>query len=107
MAAITTIEHGPLEPGSVARALRGWERLARRGHVYRPASNPCGEPECCGPGTRAILADAIRCLPARAKPALRHVVNAADQVYLSNTLPDPLADAQAAWWERRRPIGWP
>ena len=106
-AAITVIEHGPLEPGFVARALGRWEELARRGAVYRPGSDPCGELECCGPGPRGFLEQAIGSLPARARPGLRRVVRRADEVYLSHTLPDPLADPQAPWWERRRPIGWP
>ena len=107
IAAITVIEHGPLKPGFVARELRRWEQLAERGRVSRPASHPCGEPACCGPGPRGFLEDAIRHLPARAKPGLRRMVERADEVYLSHTLPDPLADPGAPWWERRRPVGWP
>jgi hypothetical protein len=68
IAAITAAEHGPLEPGEIAAAFRAWETMARQGGVYRPASNPCGYPRCCGP--------------------------------------DPRADPDAPWWERRRPIGW-
>jgi len=30
-----------------------------------------------------------------------------DEIYLSRTLPDPFADPEAPWYERRRPIGWP
>ena len=107
VAAITVAEHGLLEPGFVARQLRRWEQLARRGSVYRPASNPCGERECCGPGPRGFMEEAIGRLPARARPGLRRVVSRVDAVYLSHTLPDPLADPQAPWWERRRPVGWP
>jgi hypothetical protein len=107
IAAIMIVEHGPLEPGSVSRELRRWEQLAQRGRVYRPASNPCGEAACCGPGPRGFLEQAIGCLPARARPRLRRLVRSADEIYLSHTLPDPLADPQAPWWERRRPIGWP
>jgi hypothetical protein len=107
IAAVTVAEHGPLDPGFVARELRRWEQMARRGTVYRPASHPCGEEQCCGPGPRGFLEEAIRHLPARARPGLRRMISRADQVYLSHTLPDPLADPQAPWWERRRPIGWP
>ena len=92
IAAITVVEHGPLEPGFVARELRRWEQLAERGSVHRPASNPCGEPECCGPGPRGFLEEVIGRLPARATPGLRRVVRRVDGVYLSHTLPDPLAD---------------
>lgn len=107
VAAIISLEHGPLEPGDVARALRDWESLARRGLVYRPGSNPCGIPQCCGPGPRGVLEEAIRYLPRRAKPGLRRVVRQIDELYLSRTLPDPLADLGSPWWERRRPAGWP
>ena len=68
--AITIAEHGPLVPGQIAEAYKAWEAMARRGRVYRPASDPCGIPQCCG------------------------------------SLPDPLADPDAPWSERRRPIGW-
>jgi hypothetical protein len=54
-----------------------------------------------------LLELAIGRLPARVSPSLRQVVRRADEVYLSHTLPDPLADPDAPWWERRRPIGWP
>lgn len=92
-----------LVPGFVSRQLRRWEQLARRGGVYRPASNPCSEPECCGPGPRGNLEIAMACLPKRARPSLRRVVTRADEEYLSRTLPDPLADPQAPWWEGRMP----
>lgn len=105
--AITALEHGPLEPGEVACELRRWEALARRGGVYRPSSNPCGESACCGHGPRGVLDEVIQGLPRWAKPELRRVVERVDEVYLRNTLPDPLADPGAPWWERRRPIGWP
>lgn len=93
--AITAAEHGPLVPGFMSQQLRRWEQLAQRGRVYRPASNPCGVPECCGLGPRGNLEMAIGCLPARAGLALRRVVGRVDEVYLSHTLPDPLADPQA------------
>jgi hypothetical protein len=67
--AAITVEHGPLEPGFVARELGRWDELARRGAVYRPGSDPCGELECCGPGPRRFLEQAIGWLPARAGPA--------------------------------------
>src|SRR6266545_1453125 len=101
--AITALEHGPLEPGEVACELRRWEALARRGGVYRPSSNPCGESACCGHGPRGVLDEVIQGLPRWAKPELRRVVERVDEVYLRNTLPDPLADPGAPWWERRRP----
>jgi hypothetical protein len=107
IAAITVVEHGLLEPGDVARELRRWDMLARRGGVYRPGSDPCGIPQCCGPGPRGALAQAIQYLPGRAKPGLRRMVSLIDQVYLRHTRPDPLADPGAPWWERRRPVGWP
>jgi hypothetical protein len=107
IAAIVAVEHGPLEPGDVAYELLRWEALARRGEVYRPGSDPCGVPQCCGPGPRSALERAIRYLPRRAKPGLRRVVSQVDEVYLRRTLPDPLADPRAPWWERRRPAGWP
>jgi len=107
IAAITVVEHGPLEPGFVARELCRWEDLARRGAVWRPASNPCGVRECCGPGPRGFLEEAMGYLPRRAKPGLRRVVGRVDEVYLRHTLPDPLADPGSPWWERRRPVGWP
>ena len=107
VAAITVIEHGPLEPGFVARELGYWEGLAQDGRVWRPSSNPCGVDRCCGPGPRGFLAQAIGYLPERAKPGLRRAVRRVDEVYLRRTLPDPLADPGAPWWERRRPIGWP
>ena len=105
-AVITIAEHGPLVPGQVAGAFRTWERMARQGGVYRSASNPCGYPQCCGSGPRGQLEQAIRALPRRAKPGLRQAVGRLDQIYLSRTLPDPRADPDAPWWERRRPIGW-
>jgi hypothetical protein len=105
--AITVAEHGQLVPGFVSEQLRLWQQLAKHGGVYRPGSNPCGIPECCGYGPRGNLEMAIGRLPARARSALRQVVRNADEAYLSHTLPDPLADPQAPWWERRRPIGWP
>ncbi len=107
IAAITVVEHGRLEPGDVARALLRWEASAGRGGVYRPGSNPCGVDQCCGPGPRGELEEAIRCLPRRAKPGLRRVVERVDEVYLRNTMPDPLADPGSPWWERRRSTGWP
>ena len=107
IAAITVVEHGPLVPGFVAGQLRRWEELARRGAVWRPGSNPCGIWECCGPGPRSCLEEAIRYLPQRAKPGLSRVVGRVDEAYLRHTLPDPLADLDSPWWERRRPIGWP
>ena len=106
-AAITAVEHGALEPGEIASAFRSWESIARQGRVWRAASNPCGIPQCCGPGPRGDLEQAIRMLPRRAKPGLRQAVTRLDEMYLSHTLPDPLADPDASWWERRRPIGWP
>lgn len=96
-----------MEPGEVDRALRLWEALARRGWVYRPGSDPCGISQCCGPGPRGVLELAIGYLPRRAKPGLRRVVRQVDEVYLRQTLPDPLADPGSPWWERRRPAGWP
>jgi len=107
IAAVTVVEHGRLEPGDVARQLRRWDELARRGWVYRPGSDPCGITQCCGPGPRGILEQAIAYLPRRAKPGLRRVVAQVDEVYLRRTLPDPLADRASPWWERRRPAGWP
>ena len=108
VAAITVVEHGQLEPGDVARELGRWEVLARCGSVYRPGSNGgCGFPECCGPGPRGVLEQAIGYLPRRAKPGLRRAVRHIDEVYLGHTLPDPLADLGSPWWERRRPAGWP
>jgi hypothetical protein len=107
IAALTVVEHGQLEPGDVGRELRRWEALARRGWVYRPGSDPCGIPQCCGPGPRGVLEQAIGYLPRRAKPGLRRVVRQVDEVYLRQTLPDPLADPASPWWERRRPAGWP
>jgi hypothetical protein len=107
IAAIVIIEHGLQKPGSVSRELRRWEQLAQRGGVYRPASSPCGESACCGPGPRGFLEQTIGCLPAQGRPGLRRLVQRVDEIYLSHTLPDPLADPQAPWWERRRPIGWP
>jgi hypothetical protein len=105
-AAITIAEHRPLVPGQIAEAYKAWETTAGRGRVYRPASNPCGIPQCCGPGPRGILEQAIRSLSRRAKPGLRQAVSRLDAIYLNPTLPDPLADPDAPWWERRRPIGW-
>lgn len=102
IAAVTVVEHGQLEPGDVGRELRRWQALARRGWVYRPGSDPCGIPQCCGPGPRGVLQQAIRYLPQRAKPGLRRVVRQVDEVYLRQTLPDPLADPASPWWERRR-----
>lgn len=107
IAAIIVVEHGPLKPGDIARELRRWEALARLGRVYRPGSDPCDVPQCCGPGPRGALEQAIRYLPRRAKPGLRRLVSQVDEVYLRRTLPDPLADPGAPWWERRRPAGWP
>jgi hypothetical protein len=107
MTAVIAVEHGRLSPGAVARALDRWEELASRGGVYRPGSELCGIPECCGPGPRGILADAIRYLPRRAKAGLGRVVRRVDEIYLSRTLPDPLANPGTPWWERRRPAGWP
>lgn len=69
MAAVTLVEHGNFAPGDVAGALRRWEPLARSGAVYRPASNVCGVPECCGLGSRGVLGEAIRALPDWARPA--------------------------------------
>src|SRR5215831_7149347 len=90
--AITAVEHGLLRPGDVARAMRRWEASARDGYVSRPESNPCGVPGCSGPGSRDLLEQAIRYLPRRAKPGLRRMVSAVDEVYLRQTMPDPLAD---------------
>jgi hypothetical protein len=105
-AAITAAEHGPLKPGEIAAAFRAWDTMARRGLVYRPASDPCGYPECCGPGPRGDLERAIRALSRRARPGLRQAVSRLDEIYLSRTLHDPRAHPGAPWWERRRPIGW-
>jgi hypothetical protein len=102
-AAIVIVEHGLLSPGRVARDLRRWQELARRGAVWRPGSEPCGIWDCCGPGPRGMLEMAIRYLPRPAKPGLRRVVGRADAVYLRRTRPDPVADPSAPWWERRMP----
>jgi hypothetical protein len=56
IAALTVVEHGQLEPGDVGRELRRWEALAGRGW---PGSDPCGIPQCCGPGPRGVLEQAI------------------------------------------------
>lgn len=104
IAAITVVEHELLEPGAVARELRRWETMARAGSVHRPGSHPCGVPECCGPGPRGALEEAIRYLPRRAKPGLRRLVGRIDEIYIARTRPDPLADPGAPWWERR--FGW-
>jgi hypothetical protein len=107
IAGIAEAEHDRLTPGTVARQLRRWAELAARGSVYRPASHPCGEPECCGPAPRGVLEEAICCLQERGRPALRQAVSRIDEVHLRNTLADPLADPAEPWWERRRPAGWP
>jgi hypothetical protein len=83
IAAVTVLEHGRLQPGDVARALRQWEAAALRGEVHRPGSEPCGVAECCGPGPRDVLVEAIRGLPRRARPALRQMVGQVDATSLS------------------------
>lgn len=80
IAALTVVEHGQLEPGDVGRGLRRWEALARRGWVYRPGSDPCGIPQCCGPGPRGVLEQAIGYLwtsPSRAASASHRAAAAA------------------------------
>jgi hypothetical protein len=88
IAAVTVLEHGRLQPGDVARALRRWEAAARRGEVYRPGSEPCGVAECCGPGPRDVLEEAIRGLPRRSRPALRQMVGQVDATFLLRAVRD-------------------
>lgn len=106
-AAIAVLEHTKLRPGDVGRALRRWETRAKLGDAHRPGSNHCGIGECCGPGPRGILKEAIHGLPGWAKPYLRRRIAPVDSLFVARTMPDPLAELNAPWWERRRPVGWP
>ena len=106
VAAIEILEHDQLTPGAVARALKQWEAGARDGRAYLPGSTLCGHEECCGTWPRAVLSDALRGLPRRVRPDLLRLVERADEIYRRETLPDPLADPAAPWWERRQPAGW-
>ena len=102
-AAVTVIEHGYLLPGSTRSALWRWRRLAVNAAVYRPASEPCGIEECCGPGPRAVLETVLGRLPAWARPEFWRVIKPADELFVARTLPDPCAGTGAPWWEQRIP----
>jgi hypothetical protein len=106
-AAVTEVEHGSWSLVMLAvrcaarRRWRAGDGCTARDRI-RAVSRSAG-----GPGSRGVLEQAISCLPRRAKPGLRRVVRQVDQVYLRQTLPDPLAEPGSPWWERRRPAGWP
>jgi hypothetical protein len=58
---------------------------------------PCG----CTMDYREVVEVALLSLPRRAARELRDFVEAADQLFLSRTLPDLWADPRAPWWLQR------
>jgi hypothetical protein len=101
IAAITVVEHGPLRPGATSCALRRWR--AAPDFAVRPAAwRACCLDECCS-DPRAIMEAALRLLPDRARQEFWRLLQTADEAYRARTLPNPLADPDAPWWESRRP----
>ena len=103
---IADVERRLRTPGAVARALARW-----RAHVHGPArdlhSGHTLVHPCCAddePGaSRGLLESAMHRLPRRAAGSLRRLVTTLDDVLLARTYPDPTADPDAPWWERRLP----
>ncbi|MGC4870081.1 hypothetical protein ACLQ3B_32100 [Micromonospora sp. DT53] len=92
--------HNRLHPGDVGRALRGWTDKARgpaRDLLDEFGGCPCG----CTSDHRRLLDIALRSLTGRTARELRRVVDAADDLFLSRTLPNPWADPRDPWWEQR------
>ncbi|MCT9934951.1 hypothetical protein N5079_32565 [Planotetraspora sp. A-T 1434] len=102
MTAIIELEHSRMRPGQVAEALHAWMAAAVPGSAHRIAANVCMCPECCGDGPRGRLEDAMRALPAWAKPYLYGLVLPIDRRFVFRTFPDPLVSQDIPWWQRRR-----
>ncbi|WP_406291653.1 hypothetical protein [Embleya sp. NBC_00896] len=67
-------------------------------------SGGCGCPLCNPYYTtdeRAVLELALHALPPRAARELRGMVQPLDDLYISQTWPDPFAPLDDGWWARR------
>lgn len=84
----------------LSEAFQAWERLVRNGHPWTDPLHPWQDGRE-NLDARADLEFALHALPRRAARELRSLVNPLDEIYLSNTSPDPYAPPDQPWWQRR------
>ena len=98
--ALDQLQRPELNSHYVAASLFVWQRYVRTPRDHRRWQDH-DDAEWMGEDSRTVLERAIHALGPRQARPLRTIVERLDRSFLAMTVPDPTADPNRPWWQRR------